>query len=174
MRAGSGGAFALLALTLAAPGLAWAGENYPDNHIHGVRPEVHANFGGYGSIGAGFRIDIPLVPNGWLNNLDDEFALSVGGEVFFYDIAKNYYDGDLYLVPVVVAQWNLYIHRKWSVFPEAGLAFYIGPGQSGLRNGRQFYATPAISFGARYHFAYRNALLLRISTPAGIQVGITF
>lgn len=160
-------------LALGVPSLASA-EDYSQNHIHGVRADVHGNLGGYGSVGAGFRIDIPLVPNGFLDNVDDEFALSLGLDAFFYDFFPGYYDGGLYLIPIAVVQWNFYIHPKWSVFPEAGLAFYVGPGNSELRNGRRFYPTPAFSVGARYHFNTRNALLLRVSTPAGISVGITF
>lgn len=171
MRAAKG---LVIALALGAAGTASAQQSTSANHIKGVRADIHADFGGYGSIGAGFRIDIPLVPNGFLNNVDDEFALSLGSEIFFYDFFPDYYDGDLYLVPVAVVQWNFYIHPRWSLFPEAGLAFYVGPGNSDLRNGRQFYAAPAFSVGARYHFTARNSLLLRASTPAGFQVGITF
>ncbi len=162
---------ATLTLGVAAPASA---QDHSSNHIQGVRPEIHVNFGGYGSAGAGFRVDIPLAPHGFLNNVDDEFALSLGLDAFFYDFFPGYYDGGLYLTPIAVAQWNFYIHPKWSVFPEAGLAFYVGPGNSDLRNGRRYYVTPAFSVGARYHFSSRNALLLRASTPTGFQVGITF
>jgi hypothetical protein len=31
-----------------------------------------------------------------------------------------------------------------------------------------------VAFGGRYHWSRRNALVLRLSWPFGLQVGITF
>lgn len=143
------------------------------NHIGGVRPEVHADIGGYASLGAGFRLDVPIVPNGFLDAADDELAISAGMDVFFTNFYRSYYDGAPYLIPQVVLQWNFYTKNDWSFFPEAGVAFYIG-NERDLPRGLPVYAAVAAGFGARYHFSTRNALLLRISTPTGLQVGLTF
>lgn len=161
-----------VALTSTAA-LAQDGE-YSANHIGDLRLDVHANFGGYGSLGAGFRLDIPLLSEGMLTNVDDELALSFGADAFFYnDFFPDRYDGGIYVIPSAVLQWNFYIGDSWSVFPEAGIAFYIGDGND-LRRDASVYAAPAFGLGARYHFNDRNALLLRIATPTGFQIGITF
>ena len=169
-----------LPLTLLAAGLALgstsalADDDVTANHINGVRLDVHANFGGYGSLGAGFRVEVPLLKNGMLNEVDDELALSVGADAFFYsDFFPDRYNGGVYVIPSAVLQWNFYIGESWSVFPEAGIAFYVGDSRY-LRRETSFYAAPAFGLGFRYHFNDRNALLVRVATPTGFQVGVTF
>lgn len=143
------------------------------HHISGVRFDVHADLGGYASVGAGFRADIPIMREGLLTNADDELAISLGVDAFFANFYHDYYDGGPYFAPVAVAQWNFYLGPEWSIFPEAGVAFYIGD-EDYLPRGLPVYATLALGFGARYHFTERNALLMRVSRPAGLQVGVTF
>lgn len=161
---------------LLAPGLAFAvegGHPTSDNHIEGVRLDAHINFGGYASWGAGFRVDVPIVRNGLIASVDDELAISPGADVFFWHAYHDYYDGGPYLIPSVVLQWNFYVGPDWSIFPEAGLAMYVGDSHY-LRGGAGFYLAPDFGFGARYHFSPRNAFLMRLSTPTGFQLGITF
>lgn len=169
--------FALVLATLLGPGAALAQSPQPSsnasNHIGGARVDVHANLGGYGSFGAGFRVDIPLLREGFIQNTDDELALSVGLDGYFVNFYRDYYDGGAYLIPSVLAQWNFYIGDQWSVFPEAGLSLWVGDADY-LRRGRGFYAAPNFGIGARYHFSQRNAVLVRINTPTGFQLGLTF
>jgi hypothetical protein len=165
----------LLAFVLVTPVSAVAdeGPGLSSNHIEGARLDAHANFGGYVSLGAGMRVDLPLVRSGLLAGADDELALSAGADVFFTDFYDDYYDGGPYVIPSVVLQWNFYFAPQWSVFPEAGIAFYVGD-EDYLPRGSSVYATYALGLGARYHFSDRNALLVRIATPTGLQVGATF
>lgn len=159
---------------LIAPGVA-AAASTSSAHIGNARFDLHADLGGYASVGAGFRVDIPLIRTGLLANADDELALSPGLDVYFANVYHNYYDSDPYVIPSAVLQWNFYFPSGWSVFPEAGIAFYVGDGHYLRRgNGRNVYATADFGLGARYHFSARNALLLRISTPTGFQIGVTF
>ncbi len=166
---------ALAATSLAAVGTAQAQSpsSNASNHIGGARVDVHADLGGYGSFGAGFRVDVPLLREGFIQNTDDELALSVGLDGYFVNFYRDYYDGGPYLIPSIVAQWNFYIGDEWSVFPEAGLSLWVGDSKY-LRRGTGFYAAPNIGIGARYHFSQRNALLARISSPTGFQLGLTF
>ncbi len=144
------------------------------NHIRGVRFDAHANFGGYGSVGGGVRVDVPILSEGILEGVDDELAISPGLDVFGPTFYHDYYAGGPYLIPSAVMQWNFYVAPKWSVFPEAGLALYVGDADY-LRHGHGgVYAAVALGVGTRYHFNDRNALLLRIATPTGLQLGITF
>ncbi len=160
-----------------------------DHRVQGVRFDVHGDLAYYGGIGAGFRVDIPIVPHGFLHSsrVLDELVISAGLDVFFYAFSRNCYvdrdgitrcpdRGGFGLWPVVMAQWNLYLTRSWSVFPELGVAFVINDhNYRGFGDRRSdFYAVPAASIGARWHFSHRNSLLMRMNYPAGLQIGVTF
>lgn len=154
--------------------------------IQGVRPEVHLDFGWHGAFGVGFRVDIPIVPDGFIDGVDDEFALSPGAEFFFFSYYNNhgvrghyYYDEGLAVWPLLAAQWNFYLNEDWSIFPELGIAmiFYTHThrvSDFGDETHSHIAFDPFFGFGARWHFNARNALLMRLSWPAGFQIGITF
>jgi hypothetical protein len=103
--------------------MATAGAAEPDSwRIHGVRGDAHASLGGYGWWGVGLRADLPVLREGILPpGIDDELAISPGAELYFADLNtdETYYGGGVYAIPVVLAQWNVYL-GKWSVFPESG------------------------------------------------------
>lgn len=151
---------------------ALAADGDSPHRIDILRPDVHVSFGGYGSLGAGLRVDIPILRRGFIEGVDDELALSPGADVFFYSAFYDYYAGGPYVIPSIVLQWNFYI-GQWSLFPEAGVALYVGDRRY-LRHGDGFYVRPDFGLGARYHFSPRNALLARVSTPTGFQLGVTF
>jgi hypothetical protein len=151
--------------------------------IQGVRPEVHLSIGGHGDIGAGFRIDIPIVPEGFIGRGRDEFALSPGLDLQFFDFDDHHCDdprpgrgrcGDadgVLVIPQLAAQWNFYFPRHaWSIAPELGLAIVIGD-WDGDDN---VHVDPLVAFVARKHFGGRTALVLRGGWPSGFQIGIAF
>ena len=86
--------------------------------IEGVRPELHVSLGWVGEVGIGARLDIPIVPSGFVHALDDELALSPGIDVAYDDNGG----GELAVGGVLAAQWNVYVAPAWSLFPELGLA----------------------------------------------------
>lgn len=153
-----------------------------DYRIHAVRPEVHLSAGGHGDLGAGFRVDIPIVPNGFLRNDRDDFALSPGMDIQFFDFRRDHHrarardhdDRDLakvLLIPQLAAQWNIYFPRHgWSIFPEAGIAVVVGDWE-GRHN---VHVDPLGAFGARKHFNSRIALVMRAGWPTGLQIGLAF
>lgn len=163
------------------------GRGYEGSYgIRGVRPEVHLSVGGHGDLGAGFRIDIPIVPEGFLRRGRDDFALSPGMDIQFYDFGHDdrrwddrgpgpgprpgRHHGAL-IIPQLAAQWNFYFPRHaWSIFPEAGLAVVIG-NWDGYDN---VHVDPLFAFGARKHFAGRTALVMRVGWPSGFQLGLAF
>jgi hypothetical protein len=154
-----------------------------DNSIDTVRLDVHGDFDNEGAVGVGVRADIPVLANGILGGrVRDELAISPGAEFFFADLDQNSYDGGAFAVPELMLQWNIYARKRWSVFPEAGAAVFIGDGAKYIRNARAVpdknngpvFAVPAVALGARYHFNDRNSLLLRYGPPAGVQAGLTF
>ena len=155
--------------------------------IDGVRFDVHLDAGWHQAFGVGFRVDIPIVPDGFIDSVDDELAISPGGELFFWSWhghrgRGNYWDyrsDGVAFWPVVMAQWNFYLNESWSIFPELGMGIAFWSYEHEHRGGEiethgEVRPFPSISFGARWHFTDRNALLFRINWPAGAQFGITF
>ena len=152
------------------------------SHADSVRFDVHLDLGWYGGLGAGFRVDVPIVPDGMIEgNVDDELVLSPGAEFLFWDYYGRDHTSNVGIAPLVALQWNFYVSDKWSVFPELGVAMMFGDywhhkhshNDPGNDHGH-VYVDPFLGGGARYHFSARNALLLRINWPAGLQIGITF
>lgn len=145
------------------------------NHISGVRPEAHIALGGHGDLGAGFRVDIPIVPEGFIRGADDEFALSPGLDIQFVNFDHHEDDDDVLFIPQLATQWNFYFPRGWSIFPELGAAFVIGSRHRGYHHhGDDFHIDALVAFGARYHFSDRNALVMRLGFPSGFQIGLSF
>jgi len=131
--------------------------------IAGVRPEVHLDLGFHGDIGFGARLDIPIVPDGLLMSAKDDLAISPGVDLLFDH-------GDVWVGVPIALQWNFYINQEWSVFPELGLALLFGDNHHHNDVAVDFL----LAVGGRYHFNSRNALVLRIGWPIGLQFGITF
>jgi hypothetical protein len=152
------------------------------NQISGVRFDIHANLDPYGMFGAGARFELPLVPNGFIGGkVHDELALSLGADLLFGGTYLGWSDSDpgTFLTPLAAVQWNFYFGNNWSIFPEAGLAIHIGFTHDTWYDGRGhaygwLYPQPELGLGARYHFNPNLALLMRVSTPAGLQVGLVF
>jgi hypothetical protein len=134
--------------------------------IEGVRPELHVGIGWGGELGFGGRIDIPIVPTGFISGVNDEFALSPGGDLYFAGGKGDGLSGDALLA----TQWNFYLQPEWSVFPELGVALIFG---ADGKHGR-LRPSPVFALGGRYHWSTRNALVLRMAWPFGLQVGFTF
>lgn len=162
--------------------------------IDGVRFDVHLDIGWHEAFGAGFRVDIPIVPDGFLRggSVQDELALSPGFDLFFFAFHDRHHDGRRFhgnlryhdgvsFMPLMAVQWNLYLNESWSIFPEAGGAVALwnydhchdSPGPD-CHSHTDVNFFPLLSFGARWHFSDRNALLFRVSWPIGFQFGITF
>jgi len=131
-----------------------------------VRFDVHVNVGWYRFFALGFRVDIPIVPDGLIDGADDELAITVGAEVAWFYRYKGFG-----VFPVLALQWNFFLGQKWSIFPELGVAFLFGPQRNDYWS---TFAAPHVAFGVRYHFSQRNALLARVAWPGGFQIGITF
>ncbi len=146
--------------------------------IRGVRPEVHANVDWWGVFGAGFRVDIPLV-SGVFEGIDDELALSPGADVSFLELHdRDSHDGYAHdgfgLYPVVDLQWNVYLGSNVSLFPEAGIGVALYLHDHGNDTVAHAFLFPSFGLGGRLHFNRRNALLVRVNWPTGLQIGLTF
>ena len=149
-------------LLLSTPALA-AGVHTGPNHnqIDGVRWDIHLDLEPYGFFGVGARVEFALVPDGFLDSVNDELALSLGADLFFASVSYDpapYYPGGAWLVPVAAVQWNFYLGSEWSVFPELGLAVHTRFDQNGWtdKHGRDHrWIQPGLhaGVGARWHFS---------------------
>jgi hypothetical protein len=153
---------------------------YYGGHSDGFDIEPHLILG-YGfdrgpgytdGFGFGVRFGAPLVPGGILAGVEDSLALSFGADLTYWSgsyQSNTFWATSEVLFPVML-QWNFYLTRAFSIFPEGGVAFGLG-GCSTCA----FYAAPGLALGARIHFDGRAgypAFVFRIGFPSGITLGI--
>jgi hypothetical protein len=136
--------------------------------------------------GAGFRGTIEIVKNGFISKINNSVGIGFGLDYLRYDgwhgprgqcerfangpagtkVCVEVRDHVSYFYLPVVLQWNFWLHRKWSVFGEPGVAFYFDDGH--------FDFTPFVLYaGGRYHFNDRIALTMRIGYPS-FSLGVSF
>jgi len=146
-------------------------------------------FGGGTGLGLGFRGTIQLLQNGFIPKLNNSVGIGFGLDYLRYDgwqgprgLCQQFVTGpngvpicvratssinhvNYFYVPVVM-QWNFWLHRRWSVFGEPGLAFYFQDGQ--------FEVTPFVFYaGGRYHITDRITLTMRLGYPT-FSLGVSF
>jgi len=133
------------------------------------RLDAHLNLGFYGTLGAGMRVDIPIMKKGLLHGIKDDLSITFGADLFW--IYKTYADVNAFGLSIpVAAQWNIQIGRsKWTYAPELGIMLtpfnykYLG------------VVWPHIApLSFRYKFNAKNEFLIRGVYPTGLQVGLTF
>jgi hypothetical protein len=135
-------------------------------------------------LGLGVRGTFEISKYGFIKKLNDSVGIGVGLDLLFYDgtghgprgtclqrvtirggvpictRAEDSFDDDTtYLWVPVVMQWNFWLHKRWSVFGEPGLAIHWD-------DLNEFGLSPFILFlGGRFHLAYNASLTLRLSVP---------
>lgn len=155
-------------------------------HIHTkdpVRVDVHGTLTRWGGIGAGVRAELVVAPEGAIPNFDDDISITAGAELLFFDFDNDHdRDNGFGLWPGLAAQWNFYLGKNWSVFPELGLWLYFGhyhynryrgPDRDRWNDDNFGWGLMA-GIGGRYHLSSRTALMLRIQFPGLLQFGVTF
>ena len=146
-------------------------------------------FGAGTGLGVGFRGTVELLKNGFIPKLNNSVGIGFGIDYLRYDgwqgprgqceefatapsgvpVCVRTSGGighvNYFFLPVVM-QWNFWLHKKWSVFGEPGVAFYLEDGDL------QF--TPLVLFvGGRYHVTDRITLSMRLGYPA-FSFGVSF
>jgi hypothetical protein len=189
--------------------LAWAASAQADRIIdrpaqqpeYSVEVEPHAllgpgappgDSGGLG-FGAGLRISIPVLREGFIRPINDSVAIGFGLDWVHYDgedgavgrcaqfvpgpngtqicIQVTRYAGpaDYYYAPVVM-QWNFWLFDAFSSFAEAGLAPYY---QSQEYDDGDVGITGAFQLGGRLHVTHWAAFSFRIGYPT-FSLGVSF
>lgn len=145
-------------------------------------------------IGAGLRLTIPIVRNGFIPNINNSVGISFG-------IDWVHYEGDEFvmgscarrvtgpggvsvctevLAPVggksnylyfpAAMQWNFWLAEKFSVFGEPGLALYYEKSRAEVES--HVGIAPVFLVGGRWHFLRRAMLTARIGYPA-MSLGVS-
>jgi hypothetical protein len=181
------GALSLAALFVASPARAdgEAPTRRDELPLYPIEIEPHFAFGAgdvYGAtgLGAGLRLSIPLV-SGHLGQVPDNLAIGFGGDILHYD--NCYYGNDCganYLMLPAVAQWNIFVARRVSVFGEGGIFVYkgffngCGPGDGpGCSPPSDFGILPTVAIGARIHVGDNVSFVARLGYPT-ITLGVSF
>ena len=169
-------------------------KNPGDHPPYSVELEPHLALG-WGHLyrgngfGAGARLGIVIVDNGFVKSINNSVAISFGMDwirysgCYYYDgrARYSYGCGASYFVFPVAMQWNFWLTPRWSVFGEPGLYVYHGifdydycnnglPGCGyATRGGVDF----AFFAGGRFHFSDKVALTMRLGYPTS-SVGVSF
>lgn len=139
-------------------------------------------------LGVGFRGTFEVVSEGFIPKLNDSVGIGVGIDYLRYDgwqgargrcerfvtapsgvpvcveTSGSGGDVDYFYVPAVM-QWNFWLHRRWSVFGEPGVALYVEDGNLEF--------TPFVLYlGGRFHFTDNVTLTLRVGYPT-ISLGVS-
>lgn len=83
-------------------------------------------FGGFG-LGLAARFYYPIVPDGFISSINDEFGLEGGVDVMFYFSYLSTYSPVRLDIPVA-ARWSFHLTDAWTVFAKLGLGIGIWPG----------------------------------------------
>jgi hypothetical protein len=134
--------------------------------------------------GLGLRGTFEIVEHGFIKKLNDSIGIGVGLDWVHYDgdgvgprgeclqtrtirggipvciQASGSGDDDTeYLWVPIVMQWNFWLHKRWSVFGEPGLAMRFD-------DFNDLGISPfVLFFGGRFHLSYNATLTLRLSIP---------
>ena len=132
-------------------------------------------------VGAGVRLSIPIVKNGFIPSINNSVAISFGGDLLHYGgcYNSNFECSANYLFFPVALQWNFFVAKRWSVFGEPGIVPFYGFYDNGCNNVKgcndpsHFSVTPALYVGGRFYFNEHTALTMRLGYP-DFSVGVSF
>jgi hypothetical protein len=143
--------------------------------------------------GLGFRASIPILQDGPIPSINNNLAISFGMDWAHFGgcgQGERSCGADDFWFPVVM-QWNFFLTRAWSVFPEVGFAIHHaiwsynrGPGGNvdclpGPGGGFCEYSdsTTGVEFatwlGTRFAISDTFAFVLRVGVPS-LSAGVSF
>ncbi|MBK8255158.1 MAG: hypothetical protein IPK82_21165 [Polyangiaceae bacterium] len=123
----------------------------------------------YFNAGVGFRATIeivdPVIPK--LNNtIGITFGLDITNCGYCYPDEYSFW------FPIG-AQWNFFLHKKWSVFAEVGFVPHSNGFFVGDRGYDAIFVEPMFEVGGRFHFRDKITLTMRLGIPF-VTVGVSF
>jgi hypothetical protein len=127
--------------------------------------------------GPGFRGTFVVMDNGFVQTINNSIGIGVGLDWLFYGHGcpreRDCKTPTDFVVPVVM-QWNFWLHPKWSVFGEPGVAFHFRS-----NGGDKFDFDPFVIYGGgRFHFTDNVTLTMRLGAPtwhhSAFSIGVSF
>ncbi len=135
---------------------------------------------GSDAFGPGFRGTIVVVDNGFVPTINNSVGIGFGADFLLLGDRhchgrNNCHRHDVIILPVVM-QWNFWLHKKWSVFGEPGLALVFNEDHdSNDLDNTDLHIDP-FTFGAggRFHFSDTTTLTMRLGFPVAASIGVSF
>ena len=131
--------------------------------VHGVLPYGHFRYGGF-PIGAGVSLYVPLVSNGFIPSINDEFGIDFGADAIFFSGYENPFG---LWVPVSVL-WTFHFTNNFSAYLKAGVALRFWPGDALF-----LYPDFVGAVGLSWMFSHTVGLRVEAGYP-GIKLGLLF
>jgi len=141
-------------------------------------------------IGPGFRGTVTVVDNGFIGKINNSVGIGFGldwlafgdehchGNTHDNDPNNDHCHDPSQLVFPVVMQWNFWLHRKWSVFGEPGLALVYNSDDDDDDwddDDDDLDIDPFIFYmGGRFHFSDNVTLTMRLGFPVTLSIGVSF
>ncbi len=159
MRSLRGGLIALsfVALPLVLPSQAHAESIIRDSSVHSDRPhhlDFVGSFGffGYTHLGLGGWYAFPVVPDGFIPNLNEALYVELGANIERYSWDWGYFGYNCSeqwwrVTPMGGVRWDWYLTDQWTVFAKGKLGYGIGFADSYNCNG---YTGPISASGVNY------------------------
>jgi hypothetical protein len=128
------------------------------------RLDAHGVLTWEADVGAGLRIDVPILKRAGPESAPDEVALSFGADMSFINV-----DGTerLSAWPTIMGQWTLGVSKRVSLYPELGLVARI--------QGQEFNGIyPNVGFGGRMRLYEMLGFGARLGWPMAVSISLTF
>ena len=129
--------------------------------IHAVLPYAHFGYGGF-PIGVGAVFYIPLVKDGFIPPVNDEFGIDFGADAVFF-LGYSY---PFALWIPVSALWTFHITDTFAAYAKVGIALRIWPGYVNA-----VFPDFTTAVGLNWMFSKGFGLRAELGYP-GIKVGI--
>lgn len=130
--------------------------------IHAVLPYGSFFWGGFG-LGVGGTFYIPLVKNGFIPPVNDEFGIDFGADLMFW---PGYFAGVSISIPVSVL-WTFHFTDTFAAYAKAGIALRIWPGFTG----GALWPDGVGAVGLNWMFSKGMGLRAEVGYP-GLKVGL--
>ncbi|MEZ4249879.1 MAG: hypothetical protein R3B99_16735 [Polyangiales bacterium] len=143
-----------------------------------MRFEVHGDLGWRGFLGAGFDVEIPIVPNGFLPARDSRRVRARPG-LRHSRVRLPRRHPRRRLRAAAHRAVELYVHPKWSIFPRVGAAVFFVSDQywyhdAPYRHGVARSRIPSSPSAPAVTSPTVSRVTMRIGYPFGAQAGVTF
>lgn len=131
--------------------------------LHAVLPYSHFRFGGI-PLGVGASLYFPILSNGFIAPLNDEFGIDFGADAIFFAGYRNPFG---LWVPISVL-WTFHFTPSFAAYLKAGVALRFWPGDS-----LPLFPDFVGAIGLNWMFARSVGLRVEAGYP-GLKVGVLF